>query len=489
MSLRSFNQVVAMLLLILISPLANAVPQLFIHAEKTESEIGRPIRLELVAVAINDKLSAIKLDELNKDFGVITDYSTADASDPRWPNQSVQILNLKIYPRKTGKLTIPALKINGAQSKILIIKSTEGKTSVPKLTLSSNEPYFRQQIIAHISVVSSSPTSRLSINKDSQAKGFESHPLAFNRTKQKDGRYRLQIGWALTALKTGSQTLQLPVIDYSVSGVTRKRFFLPTTTPLTIKPLPAYLPATIPVGKVKIKSELKQRFLLSTDSLYYWELKLNGKVNNTYRLPPVLRQIKNNDDLQFLPINSQRSINANTKTLTSNVAHSIPFKSSASGWLSLPKIRLQYFEPESGTIKTIFHQAPNILVLSPFWLTIASIIILLFLTWLFKETHKKWKRYQFTQSKYQQALTLLKEQDSNKAIREALKLIAQAEYWVENLTITQWSTLWKQKYKTDSDFEMSCHALSDVCYQSQTTHNVNNINKKLINWIINKVSI
>ena len=101
-----------MLLLILISPLANAAPQLIIHTDKVESEVGRPIRLELIAVALKEKLSAIKLDELNKDFGVITDYSIADASDPRWPNQSVQILNLKIYPRKTGTLTIPAFKIS-----------------------------------------------------------------------------------------------------------------------------------------------------------------------------------------------------------------------------------------------------------------------------------------------------------------------------------------------------------------------------------------
>lgn len=481
-----FIQYATSLLLALLSYSALAAPQLKVYTDKVETELGRPLRVELVGIDLNSKLAEINLKSLNKYFGVITDYFIDDANDPRWPNDTVQILHLKLYPRKTGRLTIFALNIDNTQSKAIDIKSHKGKTSVPKVSFSSGSPYIRQQIITTVNVISTDSTSRLSISKDENISGFESQPLAFKRTKQKDGRYRLQIGWALTALKSGAQQLQLPAVEYSVSGVSRKRFFLPSTV-LKVKPLPDYLPPTIPVGKISIQSQLKQRYFLSTNALYYWELTLKGQLNNSYRLPPVLRQIKNNSEMSFLPINSQRSINTTNISLTSSVSHSIPFKPSASGLLSFPQIHLKYFEPESGTIKTVTHQANNIFVLSLFWKIVTSILTLLFLAWLFVQGRIKWRRHQFTKLKYQQAITLLTEQESARAIRESLKLIAEAEYWNTNLTITQWCQLWKKKYQTDSDFETNCNALSNLCYQSKTGDNMRNINENLINLIVNKV--
>ena len=482
------NQYVLSLLLILISYSALAVPQLKVYTNKVETELGRPLRVELIGIDLKEKISELNLRSLNKHFGVVADYFVADASDPRWPNNTVQILNLKLYPRKTGLLTIPALRINRIQSKPINIKSYKGKTSIPKVSLSADAPYIRQQIIATINLTSTVPTSRLSVSKDENIKGFESQPLTFKRTKRKDGRYLLQIGWAITALKSGTQALQLPPVEYSISGVSRKRFFLPSTI-LKIKPIPTYLPPTIPVGKISIQSQLKQRYFLSTDAIYYWKLTLEGQLNNSYRLPPVLRQIKNNRKMKFLPVNSQRSVNTTNKTLTSRVSHSIPFKATASGELSFPQIRLQYFDPGSGTIKSVIHQAGNIFVLSLFWKIATSILTLLFLAWLFVQARKKWQRVQFTKLKYQQAITLLTEEENAQAIRASLKLIAEAEYWNTNMTITQWCQLWRGKYKTDSNFNLSCAELSSSCYQLQSNNVSIDASKKFLNLIKNKVKL
>ena len=483
-----FTQYIVSLLLILISYSALAAPQLKVYSNKVETELGRPLRVELIGIDLTNKLTDINLKSLNKHFGVVTDYFIADANDPRWPNNTVQILHLKLYPRKTGQLTIPALKIHRIQSKPIDIKSHKGKTSIPKVRFSSDSPYIRQQIIVTINILSADSTSRLSISKDDNISGFESQPLAFKRSKQKNGQYLLQTGWALTALKSGTQQLQLPPLEYSVSGVARKRFFFPETV-LKIKALPNYLPPTIPVGEVSIQSNLKQRYFLSSDTIYYWELSLKGQLNNSYRLPPVLRQIKNNSEMRFLPINSQRSVNRTDKSLTSQVSHSIPFKPTASGVLDFPQIRLQYFEPESGTIKSVTHQADNIFVLNLFWKIFTGALTLLFLAWLFIQALKKWQRVQFTKLKYQQAITLLTQQENAQAIRESLKLIAEAEYWNTNLTITQWCQLWKNKYKTDSEFNLSCAKLSSLCYQHQSNNISINVSKTLLNLIVKKVKV
>lgn len=476
------------LLLSVIAGICHAAPQLLMFTDKVETEIGRPIRVELIGVSLNSKLAAINLTTLNKDFGVVTDYAIDDASDDRWPKQSIQILKLKLYPRKTGRLTIPELFIDKAHSKAITINSLAGNAAPPQLTLTTHEPYLRQQIVVRISVISNNLSARLSIDEDDKIAGFESHPLAFTRNKLQDGRYRLQTGWALTALKTETQSLELPAVDYSVSGVSRKQYFMPAIS-IRIKPLPLYLPPTIPVGKVSIHSSFDQVSFLSPGSLHYWNLSLEGNMSNTYRLPPVLRQIKSSDKISFLAINSIRTVNALDDQLVSQVSHSIPFKALSSGLLSIPEIQLQYFDPASGKIQTIVHQPQRQLVLSVLWKGVIVIMLASILAWLTFVIYKKGQKIKFSRLKYQQAITLLNEQKNTQAIREAIRFIASAEYWLENITLTQWCEMWSGKYKTGMNFKTLCKALSDSLYQSQTQHDINKLSQQLIILLENKTRL
>lgn len=489
---RLSKRIASLFLLSVIASICNAAPQLMMFTDKVETEIGRPIRVELIGVALNSKLSVINLSALNKDFAVVTDYAIDDASDDRWPKQSIQILKLKLYPRKTDSLTIPALFIDNSHNKPITITALAGEAAPPVLTLSTHKPYIRQQFVVRISVISNNVSARLSTNKDDKIAGFESHPLVFKRTKLKDGRYRLQTGWTLTALKTGSQSLELPAIDYSVSGVSRKQYFFPVSI-IKIKPLPLYLPPTIPVGKVSIHSSFDQATflaaILSTDSLHYWNLTLKGNMSNSYRLPPVLRQIKPNNKISFLAINSTRTVNALDDQLVSQVSHSIPFKALSSGLLSLPEIQLQYFDPASGKIKTILHQPHRLLVLNLFWKSVIVIMLLSLLAWLIFVIYKKAQKIKHSRLKYQQAISLLNEQKNTRAIREAIRLIASAEYWVKNITLTQWCEMWSGKYKTGMDFKALCKALSDALYQSQSQHDVSKLSQQLILLLENKARL
>ena len=489
---RLSKRIALLLLLSAIASISHAASQLLMFTDKVETEIGRPIRVELIGVSLKLKLAAINLNAFNKDFAVITDYAIDDASDDRWPKQSIQILKLKLYPRKTGRLTLPALFIDNSQSKAITITALTGETAPPALTLSTHNPYIRQQFVVHISVTSNNLSARLSINEDDKIAGFESRPLAFTRTKLKDGSYRLQIGWALTTFKTGVQSLELPAVGYSVSGVSRKQYFFPATT-IKVEPLPLYLPPTIPVGKVSIHSSFDQTSflatILSTDSLHYWNLTLKGNMSNTYRLPPVLRQIKSNNKISFLAINSTRTVNASDDQLVSQVTHSIPFKALRSGLLSLPKIQLQYFDPASGKIKTVAHQPQRQLVLGSFWKSVIVIILASLLAWLIFIIYKKAQKIKYSRLMYQQAITLLNEQKNIQTFREAIRLIASAEYWVTNITLTQWCDMWSEKYKTGMDFKTLCKALSDSLYQSQSQHDVSKLTHQLIVLLENKARL
>ena len=155
----------------------NNTPQLFLLTNKVESTLGRPIRIEVYGISLKSKISNLKLTQLKKDFGVETDHIINNTSDKRWPNKSIQILKLKLYPRRSGDLIIPSLTLNRAKSDDKTIRVIDKGTIQPTIITSSSSPYERQQITTLFTIKSPDSSSRLSVKKESPVSGFESTPL------------------------------------------------------------------------------------------------------------------------------------------------------------------------------------------------------------------------------------------------------------------------------------------------------------------------
>ncbi|MCW8986514.1 MAG: hypothetical protein OQK75_02485 [Gammaproteobacteria bacterium] len=486
-------KVFVFLLLVSLSSVAEEVlnkeqmnkEQLVLFTDKTESALGRPIRAELYGISLKNKLDEISLKQLKNNFAVVIESFVSNTTDKRWPDQPIQILQLKLYPRYVGKITIPQLTISKLSSQEKSLNIIEGNTSVPEVTFSSIEPYEREQIQVHIKITSSDSTSRLSFKDSAVVKGFDYKPLLFKRTRQKNGNYLLEIGCAITPLKNGTYNLELPPIEYSLSGVARKRFFLPVKKIMS-KILPRYLPPTIPVGKVLIKSNLSPAGILQKDSISYWNIFLQGQVSHSYKLPPVLRQLKSNEQIQILPVKSTHSNNVTNELLTSTVIHSIPFKALQNGFLTLPELRFQYFDPESEKINTVIYKEKRVFVLGIYARSIVIIVFLLLVFWVIWLIHKKWIKIKYSKNKREQAIELLKNPDHANDIRVALQLLAQSEFWPVNLTVSQWKSLWINKYQAEEKFDILIDEISCALYSSSLEHNLTELAENLRMLINNK---
>lgn len=464
-----------------LSTLCFASPQLILLTDKKETEIGRPIRVEIVAVSLENKLSKIDLTSINNHFGIVTDYATDETQDARWPGETIQTLNLKLYPRQTGNLVIPVLKLGKYISKEKRIQINSGKFGKPQITISSNSPYTREQFTLHVTLFANELSTRLSVNNDENIPSFDNIPLKFKREKQSDGRYRLQTGWVLSALNNGMQNLQLPAIELSVSGVSRRKYYFPVQQ-INVKKLPSYLPPTIPVGKIDIQSKLSKSGLLKTDSVIYWQLQLKGKLINSYQLPPVLRQIKSNNRVKYFPATSKRMQDITERNLISSVTHSIPLKLLKSGFTELPKIKTQYFDPESGKIVNVSRTTTTKFSLNLYLQTLILLILLLAAGYLFKVLFKIWKLYHYSRQQRNLAIQLLQNSVMFSDIRDALKLISRSECWPNNLSLTQWQENWSKKYATDLTFRQLFNEISLACYSNEdfNKENLANIARKLV---------
>ena len=353
-------------------------------------------------------------------------------------------------------------------------------------TLSTQSAYNREQIIVHVSVLSSEANSRLAIKEGQAITGIDSTPLHFKRFKNDNGTYRLQIGWAISAFKSGVLMLNFPPIEYSISGVSRKQFYLPIKK-IKVKPLPIYLPATIPVGKITIQSNFLPKYLLQTDSYSYWDIKISGQINNTYRLPPILRQIKSSKQVHFLPSNTVRSVNVTENNLVSTAHYSIPFKPLKSGVLTLPEIQIQYFNPENGKIITFTQQIKSAFVLNLFWLSLMIILSGLLLIVIFIKGRDRWQQLKFSKQKRNQAINLLLQNKGIEPIRKATQLVAEAERWPTNMTVSQWAGFWQDNYKVDNDFENLINQLSSLFYSSEKNIDLEKISQRMLALVNNRI--
>ena len=459
--------------------------KLLLFIEKSDYMLGRPIRAELFGVALKTKITDIDLSKLNKNFGVLTDYSVNDTRDKRWPNQPVQILKFKLYPRYIGKIIIPHLSANDLKTKEREIDVNIGGTGEPKISSSTNKPYERQQFILNISIKSDDSTSRLSISEDFKINGFESTSLPFIRIKEINGTYTNKIGWALTALKSGEQKIELPPVEYSVSGVLRKQFYLPHNI-INIKPLPSYVPPTLPIGEITLESQPPYTWLIQADTLAYWKINIKGEVNNAYRLPAILRQIKSNSHFQFLPVNSKHLSEISNNNLLSITNYTIPFKALSSGFLKLPDLTIQYFDPNKGGIKDVTYKSSRVFVLGLFWEITLGIFVFYLIYTLFIFTFKKAIKLKISIEKRAQALCNLQEIENALQIKESIKLIAEAECWPKNMTISQWGNSWKGKYKVNDGFDDLIQKTSSLFYSLETNNDINELGLQLYSLIKNR---
>jgi hypothetical protein len=472
-------------------PLSVAAATLDLKIDSTRTELGAPLNVQMIGTGFREKLSDISLQPLRQDFGVQTLEYTSSKQDTGSLENFTQIYSLKLYPRRTGKIIIPSLTFAGATSKQVEIHVTGANTGSAPITLessiSSKSVWSREQILVTISVTTpdlfaSLESPRLHIDNFEVIPIQESHKRTSINGKP---NAVLQTGWVLFPLASGKETISLPAIRYNLDGVIQRTFYLPLLH-LNIKKISPYVPPVLPVGKVTLESEIQAQRPLYTDTLYYWNITLHGDGITPWSLPPVLRQIKSNEDIHFIPANSKRETNTDLTGLHGKVVHRIPFKALNSGSLKLPKLRIQYFDPDNGRIVNITHQPENIFALGMIWRVIAGLVFLLIIYRAVRYILRKWIEYRERYHLRKKALATIEESSNSLELRASLNLVAKSEGWHDNLSLTEWAHCWQRKYKTGNEFTEAISELSALCYSQKETRNIDKLKIRILTIVKNR---
>lgn len=492
---------VSLYILLYFPLLAFSKPSINVLLKDSSVEYGRPVYLTIVTVDMKEDLSLLRLDELSSSFSIESiDLESEKLVNKKNKTQSVisqQTLSIKMFPRLTGKLFIPVFNQDNISSEIIEVTILEANNNGQPIQLNSSssslEVWQREKILISLTLVTVDEFATIKLRKQDVG-GIEITPLPVNRVWNGDinnGHSIIRTGWSILPLRPGATEIELPAIEYYLNGVVRRVFYLPKLK-LNIRPLPSYLPPTIPVGKISVKTSIsvkdsEHNGLLYTDDLAYWNISIESKSLTPYWLPPILRQIKSSEEVTFFPANSTRGIKPDESGVNGSVVHSIPFKPLANGAVSIPDLNIQYFDPETGLLETLVHKTTKHYSFGIISRSLALILVGLLLLFLGASLFHTISEKIRDKKRRQQAEIQIRQAASAEELIIGVRMVSTAEGWPSNISLTDWLERWKKKGRTTVDIDELIQSLSLLRYagnhQIISAKKMGNITTELANIV------
>jgi hypothetical protein len=380
-------------------------------------------------------------------------------------------MRLRLYPRKPGPLVLPALAVNGTATKPLKINVTTAIDPKDQSVVNVSYELNRQSVWLKqaITVVARVETRADIVDVSAPAfddSGFRSFVLPLVRkTITTNGKSRTvhRLGWTLYPLVTGSRELQLPAIQYRRDGIVTHRFF-PPRYKISVNALPSYVPVTMPVGKVEIEpGEFEKRFYIK-NNLESLSFRVTADGLPGQYVSYLLEQLKSTESISLYPAEMQTAQHLSPARLTNRLDYRVPFVPTRMGWMEFPTLRLQFFDPESGKIVTKQGDLGTAFAI-PRWLAWLTAILLAFPTVvLLRYSLARLAQYWLRLRNYQTALLILKNAKTPADLRSALSAIARAESWPDNITVSRWLNLWRDRFPAKAGPDQSLLKLQECLY-------------------------
>jgi len=203
--------------------------------------MGEPLLLRITSAA---NLSELDLAPLKTDFEI---FSQATSSSTR-NGREQSVLDLTLYPLRSGKLTLPSLMLGSARTRTLPIEIQPTFVSL-RAWLDPAVPMEREPTTLHLEIRDDGSLG-WDMPKQLEAPHTTLRPLPEQlREEQHEGApsivhvYR----WRVLPLKHGSLNIAFGMLDANKFGQ-RLRFPLSAVS-FRVQPAPTYLPLHLPIGK------------------------------------------------------------------------------------------------------------------------------------------------------------------------------------------------------------------------------------------------
>ncbi|MDH5180833.1 MAG: hypothetical protein OEZ39_12830 [Gammaproteobacteria bacterium] len=468
------NRALLYLLLVLLSlpcSARQANTDLEVNLSHKAQEYGKPIKLVLQTRLHGVDIRKIDLAPLEQDF-VIEPELDATAGTDR--------LSVRLYARHTGTLFIPSLKLAGQGSQpvpLIITPAIDRKTGSEiqvQFTMINTPLWVREAGAVNVRISTDSDILAL------ESETFQHSALTVSAYQEDriiagTGRVEHQYHWRIQPQSSGTYRVQLPAAKYIRDGVTTHRFHPPQLS-LTVRPLPKYIPPTMPVGKFITRLEIDKAPLLVTNSIAYLTIRTESGTAYTKQNTAALRnQLQSNASIHFYAQGSSET-------------GRYPFTVKSSGIHRLPDLKVRFFDPAQGKIVSYYPDSPLLIALPQWGYNAIYLLCVLISGWLAQGLLQWIFRYYYRYTGYAKAVRQLAGADKPEECKMALLTIAQAESWPINLTLQQWLQCWQQHHQTDSGLTLHIGYLQSCLYH-RAINDMTSLRRGLLEGICRQITV
>jgi hypothetical protein len=240
------------LLLVAASAAAGAA-DLELALRSTTVEWGQPLRGHVTFTGDGDP-GSIDLDALGEAFHVERGFAEVTRIES---GTTIRREAVSLYPRRIGAQLVPALAHGGARSvpvPIEVLPPRPEGASV-EVTPRFADPHVKagQQLVIRVEVVTTDP--RVRVETDALRLPSADSFLLPTSTEAIGEQVSHSVGWALFFHAPGEYRVELPRLRYQLFGQDLRKLHLPPLR-VAVQPIPAYIPITVPIGRVAIESHL-----------------------------------------------------------------------------------------------------------------------------------------------------------------------------------------------------------------------------------------
>ncbi len=352
---------------------------------------------------------------------------------------------------------------------------------VLKANTSVAQAWQRQQVIVTIDVQTNDPFARLQVDSfKQQGLSIETLPVPLTTQIKDSPSYVLSKKWVVYPLYSGNYTLNLPRVRYRPNRGSIKTLTTPSLL-LQVKPLPLYVPPTMPVGKIILQSTWNHGLFVGTKKIVNWQINIQGEGVYRQTMPPLKRKVISTKSLLVLPVQTRHEMKTDNHGINHQFIYSIPLKAHQNGRLNLPEIAVQYFDPELGKLQKAQLNRPFVIALHKALQWILGLVLLAGLITLLVVISQKIKTHINTLTRKRDALRLLEQAKTYQQVRNALNQFSEVLELGSNLTLTDFVVAWKERYNKDdtSELEKAMQTLNAYEFDRQQAGGITRVVKIL----------
>lgn len=357
---------------------AAAAGELSASVDRTQVSRDGYVLLTLKLVNSDTRLRArgvspnVDLTLLSDDFEVGVPHTKNRFNLYRGQGRSTSELEVELFPRHLGTLTIPPFRIAGLETKpISILVMTPTKNPSPDVFVRSgvtrNQVWLRQQTEVYLDLY-----YRVDLKDARLGEHIDTDPLDIDLDKLPQGKrkasigaytYHVQrIGWALMPLHSGKLVVTLPEL-WAQTTEGEKFHSPPQKQVITVKALPPTVPPLTIVGKPQLTRDLT-RHTGTVNELTSWTVTLKAPtaldaLPQTLPTGELPKQFKFYFDRPELHKDVRSS---GVEAVATYAVSAIPL---TAGTFRIPALEIPYFDPDTGRMSTVKQPAVPLTVSAP----------------------------------------------------------------------------------------------------------------------------